>query len=148
MVRIELEYLGDLKLSALHTPSQISLKTAAPKDNQGDGSSFSPTDLTATSLGSCMATLMGILAKRHSWDLSGLKISVDKEMIADPQRRIGKLSLSFSCPTELPDEAQKVLEKAALTCPVAKSLHPSIEVLTRFTWQNKTRHYKGEVFLA
>ncbi|EKD42249.1 MAG: putative redox protein, partial [uncultured bacterium] len=136
MVRIELNYLGDLKMSAKHGPSGAVIKTAAPVDNEGDGSSFSPTDLTATSLGACMSTIMGILAKRHYWDITGLKCTVDKEMIADPHRRIGKLIVDFVCDKEIPPEAQTILEKGALTCPVIHSLNPKIEVVTNFKWKS------------
>src|SRR5438132_42491 len=79
MVTIEIEYTGDLRCSARHTPSQTQLITDAPVDNQGKGESFSPTDLVATALGTCMATLMGIFAQRHAIDLTGMKVTVVKE---------------------------------------------------------------------
>lgn len=144
MVRIELKYLGNLKVEATHTPSGAKLITSAPVDNQGDGSSFSPTDLAATSLGACMTTLMGIVAQRHNWDISGLTLSVDKEMIADPQRRIGRLTIHFNFQKEIEEKTAKTLERAALTCPVAHSLSPKTEVVTTFNWNGVTRSYTGE----
>ena len=92
MVKIEIEYTGSLRCSALHTPSQTRLITDAPVDNHGKGESFSPTDLVATALGTCMATLMGIFAERHAIDLAGMKITVVKEMTTKPPRRIGRLA--------------------------------------------------------
>ena len=88
-VRIELAYEGDLHTAATH-PSGATLGTDAPLDNQGRGEAFSPTDLLATALGSCMMTVMGIVARRHDWPLEGSRVLVDKEMVADPTRRVGR----------------------------------------------------------
>lgn len=133
-VRIEVQYEGELHTTATHGPSGAVLETDAPKDNEGKGESFSPTDLLATALGTCMLTVMGIFARRKGWDLAGARVSVDKDMVADPVRRIGHLGLRFELPAGIPEEAHKLLERAAHTCPVHQSLHPDVKVETSFTW--------------
>ncbi len=134
MVQVDIRYLGDLRCEAAHEPSGIHLITDAPKDNQGQGASFSPTDLVATALGSCMLTIMGIVARRDQIDLSGTTVQVIKEMVAQPTRRIGRLTVSIHVPRELTAEQQKKLETAAHTCPVHKSLHPDIETPITFRY--------------
>jgi putative redox protein len=133
-VRIEVRYEGELHTTARHGPSGASLETDAPKDNEGKGESFSPTDLLATALGTCMLTVMGILARRKSWDMKGARVTVDKHMVTDPVRRIGRLEVRFEMPAGIPEEARKLLERAAHTCPVHQSLHPDVKVETTFTW--------------
>jgi putative redox protein len=133
MVEIQVRYEGELHTSCVHGPSGRSLETDAPKDNEGRGESFSPTDLLATALGSCMLTVMGILARRKGWKLEGARARVEKHMVAAPERRIGKLVVEFDMP-ELPEEARVPLERAAHSCPVHKSLHPDVEVDLRFRW--------------
>lgn len=133
MVRMTLEYLGDLQMKAKHGPSGTELSTDAPVDNQGRGLSFSPTDLTATSLGACMGTIMGIVAKRHQINLTGMTMTVDKEMISQPRRRIGKLTVHVKGPA-VSETDRKTLENAALTCPVFESLHPDIIKDVKFEW--------------
>ena len=133
-VRIEVQYEGELHTSATHGPSGARLETDAPKDNEGRGESFSPTDLLATALGTCMLTVMGIYARRKGWDLAGARVSVDKDMVADPVRRVGHLAVRFDMPAGIPEEARKPLERAAHTCPVHQSLHPDVKVETAFTW--------------
>jgi uncharacterized OsmC-like protein len=96
-VRIEVQYEGELHTSARHGPSGAVLETDAPKDNEGKGESFSPTDLLATALGTCMLTVMGILARRKGWELKGARVSVDKDMVADPVRRVGRRACASSC---------------------------------------------------
>jgi uncharacterized OsmC-like protein len=134
MVRIQINYEGDLHCNATHGPSGKSLETDAPVDNHGRGESFSPTDLVATGLGTCMATLMGIVAKRHELDLAGMTVEVTKEMSADTPRRIARLATTFRIPLP-PDHPQRVLlENAALTCPVHHSLHPEVDKPVDFQW--------------
>ncbi len=135
MVRIELEYQGDLHTASRHEPSGTGLETDAPVDNQGRGESFSPTDLLATSLGSCMLTVMGILARRHEWQLEGARARVEKHMVSEPARRVGRLVVELAMPAGLPPESRDPLERAAHSCPVRLSLHPDIEVETRFDWR-------------
>lgn len=132
MVQIRIAYQGQLRCQAEHGPSKTTLVTDAPVDNHGKGESFSPTDLVATALGSCMLTIMGIVAERHAWDLSGTTVSVIKEMAAKPVRRIGKLTVEIHVPREFSSEQQDLLKNAALTCPVHKSLHPDIETPITF----------------
>jgi putative redox protein len=127
MVAIEIAYLGQLRCQAQHMPSGTRLITDAPVDNHGRGESFSPTDLVATALGTCMLTIMGIVAERDGLDLSGTTVTVAKEMVMSPVRRIGRLSVDIHVPAALSEQDQQRLKTAALTCPVHKSLHPDIE---------------------
>jgi uncharacterized OsmC-like protein len=134
MVNIQINYEGDLHCRATHGPSGKSLETDAPVDNQGRGESFSPTDLVATALGTCMATLMGIVARRHELDLAGLAVEVTKEMSTDTPRRIARLTTTIRVPLP-PDHPQRILlENAALTCPVHHSLHPEVDKPVDFQW--------------
>ena len=128
-------YNGDLRTTATHLQSNTPIETDAPVDNQGKGERFSPTDLLATSLGSCMMTLMGIKARDMNIDLTGVTIDIQKHMKADP-RRVGGVDVTFHFPATLAlDEKQKtILQNAALTCPVAKSIHPDIEQKVVFNW--------------
>lgn len=134
MVTIEIQYQGDLHCEAVHGPSGTRLSTDAPKDNMGKGESFSPTDLVATALGTCMMTLMGIAARSMEVDLSGTRVTVQKEMVATPLRRIGKLGVKITVPAKLTAEQKQKLERAALTCPVHKSLHPDVQLPVEFVW--------------
>ncbi len=134
MVIIESIYEGNLRTSVTHAPSRASFRTDAPKDNQGRGESFSPTDLVATALGSCMLTTMGIVARRHGWAMEGATARVEKIMVADPRRRIGKLACRIRLPGRLPPAAREVLEQTAHACPVHESLHPRTEVALEFLY--------------
>jgi putative redox protein len=136
MVQIDLTYEGNLRVRAVHKPSGTILITDAPVDNLGKGESFSPTDLVATALGSCMATTMGIVADRHSIDLTGMKITVKKHMIKDPLRRIGRLEVNFWIPNIKDEKDRKLLQNTALTCPVHKSLHSDVNIDVTFNWEN------------
>jgi uncharacterized OsmC-like protein len=128
-------YKGDLRTLATHLQSTTAIETDAPVDNQGKGERFSPTDLLATSLGCCMVTIMGIKARDMNIDLNGVTLEILKHMKSDP-RRVGGVDISFHFPSTLQlDEKQKtILQNAALTCPVAKSLHPDIEQNVFFNW--------------
>lgn len=134
MVKIEIEYEDGLRCRAVHGPSGTGISTDAPVDNQGLGESFSPTDLVATAMGSCMLTTMGIVAARHDWEMRGAKASVLKVMAADPVRRIGSIVVELHLPAALDAGARKALERAALTCPVHKSLAPECEIPLSFHW--------------
>jgi len=134
MVTIHVLYEGGLHTRVTHGPSKSELATDAPVDNQGRGESFSPTDLVATALGSCMATTMGIAAKKNGWDMDGARVTVEKHMVADPLRRVGKLAVRIEMPKALGAKERGVLEKAAHTCPVRVSLDPRIEVPVDFQW--------------
>ena len=132
MVSIDVVYEGELHTQATHGPSGATLSTDAPVDNHGRGQSFSPTDLVATALGACMVTIMGIAAERHDWDLSGTRVRVTKGMVSEPVRRIGELAVEIHVPRELDERARTTLERAALTCPVHRSLHPDVDIPVRF----------------
>lgn len=134
MVRIDIRYEGDLRCRATHEPSGTELHTDAPVDNQGKGESFSPTDLVATALGSCIATIMGIAARRHDVDLTSMRITVVKSMVTEPERRIGKLNTILHIPVEPDDKLRTILERAAHSCPVHRSLHPDMEKPILFRW--------------
>ena len=134
MVRINLTYQGDLRCGATHQPSGTQLVTDAPVDNHGKGESFSPSDLVATALGACMLTIMGIVSKRHNLNLEGTTVTVDKEMVTEPIRRIGRLTVKIHVPRALSEDDRKRLENAAHTCPVHKSLHPDIQTPIEFTY--------------
>ena len=134
MVEIQIQYLGDLRCEAAHGPSRTTLLTDAPVDNHGRGESFSPTDLVATALGTCMLTVMGIFAARHGVDLRGTKITVQKEMTAVPVRRIARLTCEIALPLPPTHPHREALERAALTCPVIESLHPDVEKPVSFVW--------------
>lgn len=134
MVEIRVAYEGDLHTTARHGPSGATLATDAPKDNEGRGEAFSPTDLLATAVGSCMLTTMGILARRKGWPLEGGRVRVEKHMFTGAGRKVDRLVLHFALPAAVPEGARPVLERAAHTCPVHRSLHPDVEVDARFAW--------------
>jgi putative redox protein len=134
MVEIEVEYSGGLRCTTRHGPSGASFTTDAPKDNEGRGESFSPTDLVATALGTCMLTVMGIVARKRGWNLDGAHARIEKHMVADPLRRIARLPVRIEMPRGLPADARPVLEKAALTCPVHLSVNPAIERPVSFVY--------------
>ncbi|WP_103027663.1 OsmC family protein [Salinibacter altiplanensis] len=137
MVQIDTDYLGDLRCEAEHGPSGVSLTTDAPVDNHGEGRSFSPTDLVATALGTCIATILGIQADEHDLDLEGIEISVEKEMASNP-RRITSLRTEVTMPSALDEQTRERLERAAHHCPVDESLHPDVEVRITFHWPDET----------
>lgn len=123
-------YNGDLRTTCTHLKSGNHFETDAPTDNNGKGERFSPTDLLATSLGTCMITVMGIKARSMGFDLNDVKIEVLKIMKADP-RRVGGINLTFHIPEKLADIEEKtkeILKNTGETCPVMKSIHPDIEV--------------------
>jgi putative redox protein len=135
-VTIEIAYLGDLHCEAVHGPSQHRLATDAPVDNGGGGAAFSPTDLVATALGTCLTTVMGIVAGRHQLDLSGTRVQVIKDMTSVPLRRIGALTATITFPNgaRLSASDRALLERTAELCPVRQSLHPDVEVTMKFAY--------------
>jgi putative redox protein len=122
-------YEGNLRTVCEHLRSGTRIETDAPVDNNGRGERFSPTDLVATALGTCMLTIMGMRARELQVDLTGVKIEVEKIMKSDP-RRIGGINLTFHFPDtlEITEKQEKILKLAAETCPVIYSIHPEIEV--------------------
>lgn len=136
MVEIDLIYNGGLRSTAIHKPSGTTLETDAPVDNMGRGERFSPTDLLATALGSCMLTIMGIVANREQIDLAGAKVNVQKVMTTTAPRKVAKLTVTFDLPGGLSNVQRQKLENAAHTCPVHRSLHPDVQIVTTFNWQS------------
>ena len=134
MVKISMVYEGQLRCSLTHEPSGSVILTDAPKDNMGQGAAFSPTDLVAAALGSCMLTVMGIAANKHGIDLKGTKVEVSKEMVAVPLRRIGTISVTLHMARGVPVDKRPMLEAAAHSCPVHKSLHPDVQTPIKFIW--------------
>ena len=128
MIEIYIDYLGDLHCKVKHGPSGQEFLTDAPIDNQGKGEYFSPTDLAATAMGSCIATIMGIKAREHNIDIVGMKIKVTKEMMNQPYRRIKKLTLDVVFPHKLNEHDFTIMKNVIKTCPVTRSLHPDIEI--------------------
>lgn len=134
-VQIDVRYDGSLRCEAQHVTSGKTLITDAPVDNQGKGESFSPTDLVATGLASCIATTMGIFAARHEIDLRGMQIVAKKEMTQTPPRRIARLTVDIAMPLPISHEHRETFERIAVTCPVHLSLHPDVEQVINFQWQ-------------
>ena len=134
MVRIDVAYQGGLRCEAAHGPSGQTLITDAPVDNHGKGESFSPTDLVATALGTCIATIMGIVAERDKIDLTGLRITVQKEMSAEPPRRIARLITRIEMPEGLTEQQRAKLEKTAHTCPVHQTLQGKVDMPVEFVY--------------
>ena len=123
-------YQGDLRTTCTHIQSGSDFETDAPVDNNGKGERFSPTDLLATSLATCMATVMGIKARSLGFDLTDLKADVQKVMKANP-RRVGAIQVFFHIPAalvNLDEKTRTILKNTGHTCPVIQSLHPDLEV--------------------
>ena len=133
---IRMRYEGGLRSAAAHLRSGTTLITDAPVDNQGQGESFSPTDLVATGLGSCMLTIMGIVADRHGWPLEGASCEVEKVMAADPVRRIARLAVTLRIPGQHDEKARRALERAAMGCPVHATLGDRVEMPVSFVWED------------
>lgn len=127
-------YLGELRTEAEHVRSGNKIVTDAPLDNQGRGEFFSPTDLLATSLGSCMLTIMGIAARTHGFNIDGTKVSIAKVMGTNP-RRVIEVVVELTFPhNSYSQKERKILELSAKECPVALSLHPDIKQTVRFSF--------------
>lgn len=133
MVRMQATYLGEKHCKIKHEPSKTILETDAPKDNQGRGESFSPTDLVAAALGTCILTTMAIFAERDGVNITNSKMSVEKEMSSNP-RKIANLKTIIELPTNIPMDYRHKLEKIAHSCPVKVSLHPDVNVPIEFRY--------------
>ena len=133
MSRANIVYQNNLRTEAEHIASGEKILTDAPVDNNGKGEAFSPTDLVATALGSCMITIMAISANKYDIDVSGTNASVKKIMGSDP-RRISEISIDINMNKNIEEKDRKRLERAALACPVHKSLHPDLEKKIRFIY--------------
>ena len=128
MTVIDSVYQGELRCKASHGPSGTELETDAPTDNQGKGERFSPTDLVATALSTCILTIMGIVAERHGWDLKGCEARVEKTMTSEAPRRIAQLTVWVSLPAHLDTQQRALLQRAAEQCPVKLSLEGAINM--------------------
>lgn len=129
----KVNYQGSLRTSAVHLQSSNEIITDAPTDNQGKGEAFSPTDLLATSLASCMLTIIGIKAAEMNIDITGTTAEVTKVMAVDP-RRVSEIHVAMSFLQKLDDKTQKIFYNTALTCPVARSLHPDVVQNVTFSY--------------
>ncbi|MDQ3192503.1 MAG: OsmC family protein [Bacteroidota bacterium] len=130
----KIEYIGDLTTESVHLKSGIKINTDAPIDNNGKGQAFSPTDLLCASLGSCMLTIMGIVADRNNISIKGSRITISKIMASEP-RRVNEIILEFQMPsTHFSDKEKQLLQNAALNCPVAKSLASEIKQTVKFNY--------------
>ena len=132
MVRIEVKYEGDLRCTAIHTPSGATLITDAPVDNHGKGESFSPTDLLATSMLTCIITIIGIRAQSRDIDVTGMSGSVEKSMSANP-RRVGRLDIIISLPAGIDLADREWLISEGCKCPVCSSVSEQMEVEITFS---------------
>lgn len=135
MVEVTMVYNGELHCTATHSPSGSTLPTDAPVDNQGRGEAFSPTDLVATALGTCVLTTMAIVANKLGVVMDGATASVTKEIASKPPRRIAKLSCFVTMPAGIAPEHHERLTHAANHCPVHQSLHPDIEAPITIDWR-------------
>lgn len=134
METIHSTYLGQLRTIAVHARSNAQIITDAPVDNQGKGESFSPTDLVATALGSCIVTIMAIASRTHNFDIEGTKLSITKIMESNP-RRIGEIVIDIDFPPLHYTETQKqVLQQCVNGCPVGRSLHPGVKQTVRLNF--------------
>lgn len=128
-------YNGELRTTATHLQSGTVIETDAPKDNQGKGERFSPTDLVATALGSCMISIMGIAGRTHNIHVEGTECTIEKIMVPQP-RKIGEIVVHIYMKGQehFSDKEKAIMEHAALTCPVYLSLHPDIKKTVTFHW--------------
>jgi putative redox protein len=147
MVKVAIEAKGGLVTEAVHEPSGKTLRTDAPLDNGGQGSAFSPTDLVATALGTCMVTTMELFCRRHDIDLTGTRAYIEKEMVADPHRRVASLRVDLHMPLPGNHPNRQAIENAALTCPVKVSLSPKVEIPLRFHWSDENAQALAEASL-
>ena len=134
MVEIACAYEGQLHCTAKHGPSGSVVATDAPVDNMGRGEAFSPTDLLATALGTCMLTTMAIVAERNKIELKGATVKVVKIMATQPTRRVGEVTVEMRLPPGIAPDQRARLEAAAHACPVSKSLHPDVKIPVTFHW--------------
>ena len=129
----KVNYLGDLRTSAIHIASDKNIITDAPIDNQGKGEAFSPTDTVATALASCLLTIMGIKARDLNIDIKNSTAEVSKVMASNP-RRISEIQITVNFTKSYDQRIKKILEKTALACPVSNSLHPDLKQNILFNW--------------
>jgi putative redox protein len=134
MPTIKTKYTGDLRTIATHLQSGKQIVTDAPTDNQGKGENFSPTDMVAAALGSCMLTIMGIAANTYNFSIDNTEMTITKVMGTDP-RRITEIIIEFNFPeNNFSDKEKKIIENITVSCPVAKSLHPDLKQTVRLNF--------------
>lgn len=126
-------YKGNLRCEAEHLQSKSTIETDAPTDNRGKGERFSPTDLLCVSLATCMLTTMGIKASDMNVDITNAKAQVTKHMSSEP-RRVAKIEVAVSLPSNINEKERIILERTANNCPVAKSIHPDIQLVLNYNW--------------
>ncbi|MEO8821880.1 MAG: OsmC family protein [Ginsengibacter sp.] len=126
-------YKGNLRCEAEHLQSKSTIETDAPTDNRGKGERFSPTDLLCVSLATCMVTTMGIKAADLNVNMDNAKADVTKHMGSDP-RRVAKIEVLVSLPKNIDEKERLILERSGNNCPVAKSVHPDIELVLKYDW--------------
>ena len=136
MKTVESKYLGGLRTSSVHLKSKNTYQTDAPIDNNGKGEAFSPTDLFASSLGSCMLTIMGITAQTHGLNIDGSTVNINKIMGTNP-RRVSAIDIIININGKLNEKDKKILQKAAEHCPVSKSIHPDLDEKITFNFLDK-----------
>lgn len=134
MVQMSVHYVGHKHCELTHGPSRSQIETDAPKDNQGKGERFSPTDLVGAALGSCILTTMSILGEKEGMSIDGARCEVEKEMLSLP-RRIGSLKTTIHLPARFSMQERSKLEEIARTCPVTKSLHPDLQIPLTFIYE-------------
>ena len=132
MVEMSLTYEGQQRCTAVHAPSKKKIVTDAPTDNGGRGQNFAPSDLLAAALGSCMLTYIGKAGDKNGWDVTGTRIVLQKEMVADPLRRVGRITIDIYLNREFEDRDMRILTNAVTTCPVKLSISDQIEVPITF----------------
>jgi len=134
MATSKITYVGELRTVCIHLQSGTEILTDAPTDNHGKGEAFSPTDLVATALGSCMVSIMGIKCRDLDIDVKDSTVSVTKIMQAEP-RKIAKIIVELNMSIAPSEKNKIILERSAMTCPVLLSLHPDIEKEVVFNWK-------------
>ena len=137
MSKIKCSYLGDLKCEAIHLQSGNQINTDAPLDHCGKGQNFSPTDLLATSLGSCLLTIMAIKARSNGWELENITLDIEKIMTKNKERKIEQLIIDIYIPEDLPKDKVDFIQKASKECPVTRNLSDSIYV--EIKWHHKKK---------
>ena len=134
MTTIKSKYLGDLRTECIHLQSGNKILTDAPTDNQGKGEAFSPTDLLAASLGSCIMTIMGIIARDNNIDITGTELDITKIMASDP-RRVDEVVVEFNFPNKkYTAEEKQIIESVAGTSPVPLSVHSQLTQTIKLNW--------------
>ena len=141
MSKIKCSYLGDLKCEAKHLQSGNKIKTDAPLDHCGKGESFSPTDLLATSLGTCLLTIMAIKARTNGWELENISLDIEKIMSKDKERKIEHLIIDIFISEDLPNEKLDFIQNASKDCPVTRNLSDSLNLKINWHNQKLTKSY-------